>query len=179
MQLLELSLCGIKLIKLKKFTDDRGFFRETFRKASYADLGIDCEFVQDNHSFSKRGTIRGMHYQRFPGQAKLITLVRGRIFDVVVDIRPASPTFRCWEGIYLDAAEGDQLFVPVGFAHGFCAISEEVHLCYKVSSLYDPIEEKSFRYDDPEVGIQWPMTSLFLSEKDKGAPLLSESIGVQ
>lgn len=168
------KLDGIKKIQCGKLFDERGFFRETFRKTRYKELGIDDDFVQDNHSFSKYGTIRGMHFQRFPGQAKLITIVHGKIYDVVVDIRPTSPTFGKWEGIYLDAGQGDQLYIPIGFAHGFCVVSEDAHVCYKVSSIYDPAEEKSIRYDDPFVGIVWPIECPFISEKDRLAPSFKE-----
>lgn len=171
-----LSLDGAKLLRPKFFYDDRGFFRETFRKPLYAQMGIDCDFHQDNHSFSKQGTIRGMHFQRFPGQAKLVTVMQGKIFDVFVDIRPTSPTFGKWEGVYLDASEGDQLFIPSGFAHGFCVISETAHVSYKVSTVYDPSEERSFRYNDPLVGIVWPIDNPLLSERDSKSPFLKEAI---
>jgi dTDP-4-dehydrorhamnose 3,5-epimerase len=176
MEVRDLSLEGVKKIRPKVFFDDRGFFRETFRKPLYLQAGIDPDFVQDNHSFSKRGTIRGMHFQRSPGQAKLVSVMEGKIFDVVVDIRRGSPTFGKWEGVYLDASEGDQLFVPVGFAHGFCVVSEHAHVCYKVSSVYDPAEERSFRYDDPLVGIVWPIDEPLLSGRDLTSPLLMEAV---
>ncbi len=176
MQAENLSLEGLKKIRPKIFFDDRGFFRETFRKNLYQNLGIIDDFVQDNHSFSKRGTIRGMHFQRFPGQAKLVTVMEGEIFDVVVDMRKTSSTFGQWEGIYLNAASGDQLYVPVGFAHGFCAMSEQVHVCYKVSTVYDPEQECSFRFDDPDVGIVWPIEHPVLSERDRLCPLFKEAI---
>lgn len=174
MQAQELSLPGVKLLKTKSFFDGRGFFRETFHKPLYAERGILCEFVQDNHSFSTRGTIRGMHFQRSPGQAKLISVVVGAIFDVVVDIRKDSPTYKQWIGVELEAEKGEQLFIPVGYAHGFCVLSESAHVCYKVSAVYDPHEEKGFRYNDPDVGILWPHASPILSERDKNSPLLCE-----
>ena len=170
----ELSLEGVRKIRPKIFLDDRGFFRETFRRPLYAAAGIDVDFCQDNHSFSKQGTVRGMHFQRLPGQAKLVSVMQGKIFDVVVDIRPLSPTFGKWEGVYLDEAE--QLFIPVGFAHGFCVMSETAHVCYKVSTVYDPLEERSFRFDDPFVGIVWPVEAPLLSERDRVAPLLKEAL---
>lgn len=176
MEVQELSLSGVKRIRPKVFFDDRGFFRETFRAPLYLQAGISEDFVQDNHSFSKKGTIRGMHFQRSPGQAKLITVMEGKIFDVVVDIRPDSPTFGKWEGVYLDAAQGDQIFVPIGFAHGFCVVSEHAHVCYKISSLYDPAEEKGFRYDDPTVGIVWPEENPILSDRDLASPFLKEVV---
>lgn len=169
MQVEELELSGVKLITVKQFLDDRGFFREIFRKPLYAECGITCEFVQDNHSFSRKNTLRGMHFQRSPGQAKLVSVMQGIIYDVVVDMRT-----KRWLGVYLDAKEGQQLFVPPGYAHGFCVISEEAHIYYKVSSIYNPKEEMIFRFDDPQVNITWPISSPILSERDKQCLLLEE-----
>jgi len=174
MEIENLALPGVKRIKMQRFVDHRGFFQELFVQSRFADKGMDTPFVQDNHSFSKYGTLRGMHFQRFPGQAKLISVLYGTIYDVVVDIRRDSPTFKQWLGLYLDAAKAEQLFVPVGYAHGFCVVSEEAHVCYKISSPYNPEEEKGFRYDDPEVGILWPQEARLLSEKDRLSPLLCE-----
>jgi dTDP-4-dehydrorhamnose 3,5-epimerase len=174
MQIHELALPGVKLIKTKLFFDDRGFFRETYRKPLYVEKGILCDFVQDNHSLSVQGTIRGMHFQRIPGQAKLVHVVHGIIYDVVVDIRKDSPTYKQWLGVTLEADQGDQLFVPVGYAHGFCVLSEIAHVCYKVSTIYDSQEEKSFRFNDPDVRIQWPHPSPILSDRDKNSPFLHE-----
>lgn len=176
MEIKDLSLPGVKFIRPKIFHDDRGFFRETFRLPLYEQAGIDCGFVQDNHSFSKKGTIRGMHFQRSPGQAKLVTVMEGKIFDVFVDIRPDSLTFGKWDGVYLDAALGEQIFIPVGYAHGFCVISDHAHVCYKVSNIYDPKEERNFRFDDPFVGIQWPIEAPLLSDRDRKSPLLQEAV---
>ncbi len=176
MEIKDLSLPGVKFIRPKIFHDDRGFFRETFRRPLYHQVGIDCDFVQDNHSFSKKGTIRGMHFQRTPGQAKLVTVMEGKIFDVFVDIRPDSPTFGQWDGVYLDSSLGEQIFVPVGYAHGFCVVSEHAHVCYKVSNIYDPKEERSFRFDDPLVGIHWPLDTPLISDRDRNSPLLKEAI---
>ena len=117
-----------------------------------------------------------MHFQRSPGQAKLVTVMEGEIFDVVVDIRRLSPTFGKWEGVYLNAADGDQLYVPVGFAHGFCVLSDVAHVCYKVSAVYDPLEEFGFRYDDPTVGIVWPIEEPLISDRDRLSPLMSEVV---
>lgn len=172
----ELALPGVRIIKVKSFIDNRGFFRETFHKPLYAEKGISCEFVQDNHSFSVQGTIRGMHFQRYPGQAKLVGVVQGSIYDVVVDIRTDSPTYKQWLGVRLEAEAGEQLFVPVGYAHGFYVLSESAHVCYKVSAVYDPQEEKGFRYNDPTVGIVWPNGLHILSERDKNSPLLDEVV---
>lgn len=176
MKIEELSLPGVKWIQTKTYPDERGFFRELFQKPLYTQLGIETEFVQDNFSLSHRGVIRGMHFQRMPGQAKLVILLEGSVFDVVVDIKPSSPTYKKWVGVHLDAEKGEQLFIPVGYAHGFCALSERVQLCYKVSSPYDPLEEKSFRYDDPTVAIEWPDLPSILSPRDRSSPYLDEVI---
>jgi dTDP-4-dehydrorhamnose 3,5-epimerase len=157
---------GIKLIQLKTFSDERGFFSELYREE-------ELSFVQDNLSFSKKGVIRGMHFQSTPGQAKLITVISGSIFDVFVDIRPDSETFGKWEGVEL--VSGQQLLIPVGFAHGFAALSD-VHLLYKMSSFYHPETEKGFRYDDPAVGIKWPFEDPILSERDRNAPSFKEVV---
>lgn len=174
MDVFPLTLSDVKKIVPRTFSDERGFFRETFRFSEYAAEGIGPSFLQDNHSFSKRGVIRGMHFQRRPGQAKLVSVASGRIFDVVVDVRKDSPSYGRWEGVYLDSAEGAQLWIPVGFAHGFCVVSDEAHVVYKVSSLYDGAEEMSFRYNDPSVGIEWPCSEPILSERDRRAPYLQE-----
>ncbi|MDR2539029.1 MAG: dTDP-4-dehydrorhamnose 3,5-epimerase [Chlamydiales bacterium] len=174
MKIETLTLPGISLIKPQRFFDQRGFLSETFHKQRYVEKGIRCEFVQDNHSFSQYGTLRGMHFQRLPGQEKLIWVIQGVIFDVVVDICSTRSTFGKWLGVYLDAEKGEQLFIPTGYAHGFCVISETAHVCYKVSSFFDPLEEKGFRYDDPDVGIEWPLSSVILSEKDRNQPFLRQ-----
>jgi dTDP-4-dehydrorhamnose 3,5-epimerase len=176
METICLSLEGVKLLRPKIFCDDRGFFRETYRRPLYQQSGIDCEFVQDNHSYSRKGTIRGMHFQRRPGQAKLVTVTAGRIYDVVVDIRKERATFGQWEGVYLDGEKGEQLFVPIGFAHGFCVVSDEAHVIYKVSNIYDPAEEVGFRFDDPHVNISWPVDHPLLSDRDLKSSYLHEVI---
>ena len=153
--------------------DARGFFQETYRKQAFAELGIHDDFVQDNHSRSGRGVLRGMHFQ--PGQAKLVRCPRGAILDVVVDIRPGSAAFCGWESVRLDDESHLQLYVPDGFAHGFCVLSELADVVYKVSSYYDPAGESGFRFDDQEVAIAWPGDlDLEVSERDRTAPLLSE-----
>ncbi len=176
LQISDLSLSGPKLIKTKTFADERGFFCESYRQSVYQQAGIEYEFVQDNHSFSKKNVLRGMHFQKQPGQAKLITVLQGKIFDVVVDIRPDSPTFGKWESVLLEAKKQEQLLIPIGFAHGFCVVSEEAHIFYKVSSSYDPVEEKTFRFDDPAIGIVWPVKNPLLSERDLKAPLFAEVV---
>jgi dTDP-4-dehydrorhamnose 3,5-epimerase len=163
------------LIEPKVFPDSRGFFHETYRRDVYAELGVDAEFVQDNHSRSARGVVRGMHFQVGDGQAKLVRCARGSIADVVVDIRRGSPTFGEWEAFHLDDERLHQLFVPVGFAHGFCVTSEIADVVYKCSSYYDDELERGIRFDDPDVGIEWPAgLDLQPSERDATAPLLRE-----
>lgn len=174
MEVVELALPGLKLIKPKVHSDTRGSFVECYQAQDYRKLGIDCTFVQDNCSVSKKHTIRGMHFQAYPGQDKLINVMQGTIYDVVVDIRPASPTYGKWEGVELSAENFYQLFVPVGFAHGFCVLSDEARVYYKVSQFFDPQQEKGFRWDDPEVGIQWPSNEPVLSLRDLESPFFSE-----
>ncbi|MFI5334896.1 MAG: dTDP-4-dehydrorhamnose 3,5-epimerase [Chlamydiales bacterium] len=176
LEIIPLSLEGAKRIRPKIFKDERGFFWECYRKPLYRECGIEEEFVQVNHSFSTQGTIRGMHFQQLPGQAKLVTVLTGKIFDVIVDIRKNSPTFGKWEGIYLDGETHEQLFVPVGFAHGFCVVSHEAHVLYKVSALYDSGTERTFRYNDPSVGIVWPVDAPLLSDRDRNAPAFHEVV---
>ncbi len=173
MQKLPTQLTGPVLMASTVHGDERGFFLETYRRDALAELGVGVDFVQDNHSRSRRGIVRGMHYQ--PGQAKLIRCVRGSILDVIVDIRPGSPQFGQWESIVLDDAEHRQLYVPDGFAHGFCVLSEIADVTYKVSTYYDPQSESGFAFDDPEVAIQWPDDiELVASERDRSAPSLAE-----
>lgn len=161
---------GVKILAPRVFRDTRGFFMETFRKTLYHELGITETFSQDNLSYSKYGTIRGMHFQSFPGQAKLITVLKGKILDVFVDMRPGSNTLGQWSSIYLDDTLKEQVFLPVGFAHGFCCLSEEALVSYKVSQEYDPKTEKGFRFDDQEIGIVWPISCPTVSERDAAAP---------
>ena len=173
MRRVDTRLDGPVLIEPVVHGDARGFFQETYRKAVFADLGVHEEFVQDNHSRSRLGVLRGMHFQ--PGQAKLVRCVRGSILDVLVDIRPGSPSFGQWESFALDDETHRQLYVPDGFAHGFCVTSELADVVYKVSTYYDPDAESGFRFDDPEVGIEWPAgIELQVSDRDRTAPLLSE-----
>jgi dTDP-4-dehydrorhamnose 3,5-epimerase len=174
--LIEEKLEEVKWVRLKAFVDERGSFQELYRSSLYKELGIDVDFVQDNHSISKKGTIRGMHFQSSPGQAKLVSVLEGTIFDVYVDIRKNSPAFGKWGGRILEAKEGDQLFIPVGFAHGFAVLSDTAHVVYKVSAEYNAEKECTFRYDDPAVGIEWPVSAPILSEKDRGAKTLDEVV---
>ncbi len=176
MKVEELPLPGAKLISPQVFRDPRGFFLETFQSTRYKGAGIEEEFVQDNLSFSKYGTIRGMHFQSQPGQSKLVKVVKGKIFDVIVDMRKTSKTYKKWLGITLDDKFHQQLYIPVGFAHGFCCLSDEAYLSYKVSSEYNPKTECTFHYNDPEISIEWPLCSPMLSERDKTAPFFKEVI---
>jgi len=168
-QVVDGKLAGIKIIRPKVFGDDRGFFLESYNAPAYAAAGIDVVFVQDNHSRSVKGTLRGVHYQSKPGQAKLVRVVLGRIWDVTVDIRPDSATFGQWDAVELDDKSREQLFVPIGFAHGFCVLSEFAEVEYKVSAPYDPETECSISYADPELAIKWPIQHPLLSARDQQA----------
>jgi len=171
---LQTRLEGPVLIEPRVFGDERGFFAETYRASALAELGISEAFVQDNHSRSELGVVRGMHYSLGEGQAKLVRCARGSIVDVVVDIRLGSPTFGEWESHALDDRRMRQLFVPIGFGHGFCVTSDVADVVYKCSSYYDPALERGFAYDDSGVGIEWPELELIVSQRDSGAPSLSE-----
>jgi dTDP-4-dehydrorhamnose 3,5-epimerase len=175
MQALDTRLDGPVLLAPRVFGDERGFFLETWRADGWAGHGIPQTFVQDNHSRSKRGTLRGIHFQTHPGQGKLIRCARGRIWDVVVDLRRDSETFGQWEAVELDDVDHRQLWIPIGFGHGFCVLSDVADVVYKCTSVYDPATEAGFRWDDPEVGIDWPQdVDPILSERDRTAPALSE-----
>lgn len=174
MEVIDLKLKGLKLIKPKVFKDERGYFLESFKQPLYEELGIHHDFAQDNHSYSQKGCVRGLHFQSYPGQAKLIRVALGEIFDVAVDIRPDSPTFGQWESIILDGTAHHQLFIPVGFAHGFCVLSDEAHVMYKVSTPYDPKHEKGFRWNDPTINIKWPVENPIVSARDTQCPLFNE-----
>jgi dTDP-4-dehydrorhamnose 3,5-epimerase len=167
-------LDGLALLTPTKHGDDRGFFMETYRADAWAAQGVPAEFVQDNHSRSRRGTVRGMHFQLSPGQGKLVRVARGRVLDVVVDIRRESPTFGQWEGFELDDEGAQQLWIPVGFAHGFCVLSDVADFVYKCTSYFDPATESGFSFADPDVGIEWPDGELIYSERDRTAPRLAE-----
>jgi dTDP-4-dehydrorhamnose 3,5-epimerase len=167
------KLDGVVLLEPKVHGDERGFMVETYRRDAWAELGVDVEFVQHNHSRSVANTLRGLHFQTEPGQAKLVRCPRGRIVDVAVDLRRDSPTYGQWEGHVLDDGHR-QLFVPAGFGHGFAVLSEIADVAYQLSSLYDPATEKGIAWDDPEVGVEWPVEEPLLSERDKSAPRLAE-----
>lgn len=165
---------GLVLLEPAVHADERGFFVETYARDAYRAAGVDAAFVQDNHSRSTRGILRGLHYQRRPGQAKLVRAARGRIWDVAVDLRPGSPTFGAWEAFELDDAGHRQLFVPVGFAHGFCVLSDVADVTYKVSAPYDAGEERGIAWDDPAIGIAWPVDDPVLSARDRANPRLAD-----
>jgi dTDP-4-dehydrorhamnose 3,5-epimerase len=171
---LDTSLDGLVLIEPTVHPDDRGFFFETYRRNEYAELGVDVEFLQDNHSRSIRNTIRALHFQIAPGQAKLIRAARGSIYDVAVDLRRGSPTYGRYEAFELTDENARQIFVPVGFAHGFCVTSDVADVTYKVSSYYEPSTERGIAFDDPEIGIPWPAAEPLVSDRDRGNPSLSE-----
>jgi dTDP-4-dehydrorhamnose 3,5-epimerase len=171
---LETGLDGLVLVEPEVHGDERGFLVETYSVEPWRELGIEVEFVQQNHSRSVRRTLRGIHFQMSPGQAKLVRCLRGEIFDVAVDLRRDSPTFGRWEGHRLDEVSHRQLFCPVGFGHGFCVLSEEADVAYQLSSTYDPRTEAGIAWDDPEIGIEWPVSEPLLSERDRAAPRLAE-----
>lgn len=171
---LETEIDGLVLVEPEVHGDERGFLVETFREDAWRELGIEAEFVQENHSRSARNILRGLHFQVSPGQAKLVRCPRGRVWDVAVDLRRDSPTYRRWEGHELDDRRHRQLFVPVGFGHGFCVLSDEADVAYKLSSRYDPETEAAIAWDDPDVGVEWPVSEPVLSERDRAAPSLAE-----
>jgi dTDP-4-dehydrorhamnose 3,5-epimerase len=176
MQLLATRLDGPMLIAPKVLGDERGFFVETYRRSTFAELGIAEEMVQDNHSRSRHGIVRGMHFQIGLGAAKLVRAGRGAIYDVLVDVRSESPTFGQWEGFELTDENMHMLYCPIGFAHGFCVLSEVADVLYKQSNYYADETERGIAYNDPEVAIEWPLPTaeLIPSERDARAPRLSE-----
>jgi dTDP-4-dehydrorhamnose 3,5-epimerase len=174
MKFLPTALPEVVLVEPDVFRDDRGFFLETYQKQKYGAAGLPEEFVQDNHSFSIRGTLRGLHAQVRRPQGKLIRAVLGEIFDVAVDIRPESPTFGRWVGEVLSGENHRQLYVPPGFAHGFCVTSESAHVLYKCTSFYDKEDEIALLWNDPAIGISWPTGTPLLSPRDLAAPKLAE-----
>ena len=167
----ELSLRGLKLIDIKLFFDDRGFFTERYQQDRFREYGIDSTFIQDNHSRSKPGVIRGLHYQHSPSQGKLVGVLRGKILDIAVDIRASSPTYGKYEAVELSDENGKLLWIPPGFAHGFCVLgNEDVDVFYKVDAAYSPKTEGGILYHDATLGIQWPIPLPKVSEKDLALP---------
>ena len=181
MQIQPTAVPGLVAIEPKCFADERGFFVETYRRSWHEQAGIPPTeaFVQDNHSRSERGVLRGLHLQLGEGVAKLVRCVRGRIFDVGVDLRRGSPTYGQWAGVELDDEGLRELYLPVGFAHGFCVLSEVADVVYKQSAYYDPELERAIAWDDPEIAVDWPLPAheLIVSARDQGAPRLAEVAG--
>ncbi len=165
------DLAGLLLIEPDVFGDNRGFFLESWNRQRYREAGIAHDFVQDNFSLSGRGTLRGLHFQNPAAQGKLVSVWQGEVWDVAVDIRRQSPTFRRWFGATLSAENKRQLYVPPGFAHGFVVVSETALFHYKCTELYSPKNEMGFRWDDPAIGIKWPVTNPILSKRDAASPL--------
>ena len=174
MEIIRTQLDGVLILVPRVFDDDRGFFLETYHKEKYNKLGISVDFVQDNLSFSCAGTLRGLHYQHPNDQAKLVQVLQGHVFDVTVDIRSSSPTFGKWLGFHLSAENRRQIFIPEGFAHGFCVLSDTALFLYKCSDLYAPDSEGGVLWSDPDIGIEWPVMEPILSDKDAVYPCLRD-----
>jgi dTDP-4-dehydrorhamnose 3,5-epimerase len=171
-----LEIPEVVLIEAQQYRDDRGFFAETYKLSEFAAHGIPHAFVQDNLSHSARGVLRGLHYQKQPkAQGKLVTVLKGRVFDVAVDIRHGSPTYRQWVGMELSGENCRMLYIPTGFAHGFCVLSETADVVYKVTEEYARDLDRGIVWNDPEIGIQWPVSKPILSPKDAALPLLREA----
>ncbi len=174
MNVLETGLPGVVIIEPTVFGDVRGYFLETWNQARYVEAGLPAVFVQDNLSYSRRGVLRGLHFQNPNAQGKLVYVLEGEVYDVAVDVRLGSPSFGHWTGELLSAENKRQLFVPAGFAHGFCVTSRQALFAYKCTAAYDPAAEGTIRWDDPEIGIDWPDLEVVLSEKDRSAPVLAD-----
>lgn len=174
MEILQSELPGVLLLKPRVFRDERGSFLETWRRQRYADAGITATFVQDNAAVSHRGVIRGLHYQYPDPQGKLVMTLQGTVFDVAVDIRRGSPTFGRWTGHTLSEENGHQLWIPEGFAHGYAVLSETAVFAYKCTRAYRADADAAIRFDDPAIGIEWPIERPLLSAKDRSAPLLAD-----
>jgi dTDP-4-dehydrorhamnose 3,5-epimerase len=174
MKVTETALPGVLLIEPQVFGDARGFFLETFQAARYIEAGIPRPFIQDNHSHSAKGVLRGLHFQKQHPQDKLVYVTSGTVFDVAVDMRKTSPTYGKWVGVTLSAENHHQFYVPAGFAHGFCVLSDWADFYYKCTDYYHPEDEGHIRWDDPDIGIQWPLTNPSLSTKDANAPYLKD-----
>ena len=175
MRVIRTTLKDCVIIEPKVFGDERGFFLETFQADRYADLAsISLPFVQDNHSRSSRGVLRGLHFQKTKPQGKLVRVVRGEVYDVAVDIRQGSPTYGQWEAVILSEENKTQFWVPPGFAHGFVVLSETADFEYKCTDYYEPSDEGSLLWNDPNLNIPWPIDNPVLSEKDANAPLLAD-----
>ena len=170
------NIDGVYIIEPKKFGDNRGYFMETYKESDFKAAGLKYDFVQDNQSKSKKGVLRGLHFQKTFPQAKLVRCIEGEVFDVCVDLRKGSPTYGKWEGVILSAEKGNQFMIPKGFAHGFVVLTETATFCYKCDELYHPEDEGGIIWNDPDVDINWPnVGEILLSEKDKNNPSLKES----
>ncbi len=176
MRVEQTGLSGLLLIEPRCFRDERGFFLESFQVERYRANGIAETFVQDNHSRSRRGVLRGLHFQVKRPQAQLVTIMRGRVFDVAVDLRPGSTTFGRWQGVKLNEDGPRQIYMAPGFAHGFCVLSDFADLHYKVSQIYDESDEGGVAWNDPQVGIRWPIENPVMSSRDRSYPALRELI---
>jgi dTDP-4-dehydrorhamnose 3,5-epimerase len=174
MNVLTCDIAGLLIIEPKVFGDARGFFLETYNERRYREAGLNATFVQDNVSFSRRGILRGLHYQNPNPQGKLLQVLQGEVFDVAVDVRRSSPTFGKWHGLVLSSENKRQFYIPPGFAHGFLVTSESALFQYKCTETYSPKDEMAVRWDDPAIGIQWPMKDPLLSERDSKAFRLHE-----
>lgn len=174
MKIIETELSGVLVIELDRYRDSRGSFVESWHREKYARLGITRDFVQDNISYSKKGVLRGLHYQNPSPQGKLVFVLEGEVFDVAVDIRVGSPTFGKWFGMMLSYENNKQLYIPEGFAHGFVVTSDSAIFAYKCTDFYNKECERTLRWDDPDIGIVWPVENPILSEKDQAGLLLKE-----
>jgi dTDP-4-dehydrorhamnose 3,5-epimerase len=175
MKIIRGSIPGLVILEPIVYRDERGLFLESFNAARFGEAGLPVDFVQDNHSRSKRGVLRGLHYQINRPQGKLVTVVRGEVFDVAVDIRRESPTFGKWHGMILSETRPTLFWIPPGFAHGFCVLSDEADFLYKCTDFYSPANERAIRWNDPTLGIDWPLGSPSLSPKDSVAPDFAEA----
>ena len=174
MKFIPTEIPDVIIVEPKVFQDDRGFFLESYQQEKYAEGGIDAVFIQDNHSSSSKGVLRGMHNQKTRPQGKLVRVVEGEVFDVAVDIRPNSPTYKKWVGVNLSADNFRQLWIPPGLAHGFLVLSEQAQFEYKCTDFYFPDDELGFIWNDPDIGIEWPIDNPVLSGKDKAMPSFAE-----
>ena len=174
MKVSETALPGVLILEPEVFADTRGFFLETYHRQRYAACGLPADFVQDNLSFSTRGVLRGLHYQQPRAQGKLVCALQGEVWDVAVDLRAGSSQFGRWTAVTLSAENRRQLYIPPGFAHGFCVLSDAALFSYKCTEFYDQAGDAGVRWDDPELGIAWPVAGPVLSEKDRRLPLLRE-----
>ncbi len=174
MNVIETPLPGVVVIEPKVFGDNRGFFMETFQADRYRSMGVEADFIQDNLSCSSGGVLRGLHYQLHHPQAKLVSVISGEVFDVAVDIRQGSPTFGHWHGVLLNGENHRQFYIPAGYAHGFCVLSDTVYFQYKCTDYYHPEDEIGIKWNDPAIGIDWPIQNPVLSDKDKGLFPLNE-----